>query len=65
MREFNVTGLCVPDKHYMVDISEKIDLIYKLVESKKYFTINRGRQYGKTTTIEGNKVKYLVGYQYY
>jgi len=51
MREFNVTGLCVPDMHYMVDISEKVEQIFKLVEGKKYFTINRGRQYGKTTTI--------------
>jgi hypothetical protein len=51
MREFNVTGICVPDMHYMVDISEKIEQIFKLVEEKKYFTINRGRQYGKTTTI--------------
>ena len=51
MREFNVTGLCVPKRHYMVDISEKIEKIFKLVEGKKYFTINRGRQYGKTTTI--------------
>jgi len=51
MREFNVTGLCVPNMHYMVDISEKIEQIFKLVEGKKYFTINRGRQYGKTTTL--------------
>ena len=51
MREFNVTGICVPNMHYMVDISEKVEKIFKLVESAKYFTINRGRQYGKTTTI--------------
>jgi hypothetical protein len=51
MREFNVTGICVPDMHYMVDISEKVEQIFKLVEGKKYFSINRGRQYGKTTTI--------------
>ena len=51
MREFNVTGLCVPNRHYMVDISEKVEQIYKLVEDEKYFTINRGRQYGKTTTL--------------
>ena len=51
MREFNVTGICVPEMHYMVDISEKIEQIFKLVEGKKYFTINRGRQYGKTTTL--------------
>ena len=51
VREFNVTGICVPNRHYMVDISEKIEKIFKLVEDEKYFTINRGRQYGKTTTI--------------
>ena len=51
MREFNVTGICVPHMHYMVDIGEKIEKIFKLVEGMKYFTINRGRQYGKTTTI--------------
>jgi len=37
--------------HYMVDISEKVEKIFNLVEGGKYFTINRGRQYGKTTTI--------------
>jgi len=51
MREFNVTGICVPNMHYMVDINEKVEEIFQLVESGKYFTINRGRQYGKTTTI--------------
>ena len=51
MREFNVTGLCVPDKHYMADTSEKIAKIMELVAKGKYFTINRGRQYGKTTTL--------------
>ena len=51
MREFNVTGICVPNMHYMVDISEKVEKIFNLVEGGKYFTINRGRQYGKTTTI--------------
>ena len=47
MREFNVTGICVPDMHYMVDIIGKIEKIFAMVEQKKYFTINRGRQYGK------------------
>jgi len=51
MREFNVTGICVPEMHYMVDISEKVEQVLKLVDGKKYFTINRGRQYGKTTTL--------------
>ncbi|MCL2284152.1 MAG: AAA-like domain-containing protein [Fibromonadales bacterium] len=51
MREFNVTGLCLPNRHYMADISEKVRQIVDMVEKEKYFTINRGRQYGKTTTI--------------
>ena len=51
MRKFNVTGLCVPSKHYMVDISQKIDKIIELIDNGYYFTINRARQYGKTTTL--------------
>jgi len=51
MREFNVTGLCVPDLHYMADTSEKIEQIIRFIEQGHYFSINRGRQYGKTTTI--------------
>lgn len=50
-RRFNVTGLCVPNMHYMVDISKKITRIEKMVEAGYYFTINRPRQYGKTTTL--------------
>ena len=51
MREFNVTGICVPKKHYMVDITSKLEQIKVMVDKDKYFTINRGRQYGKTTTL--------------
>ena len=51
MRRFNVTGICVPSKHYMVDISGKIEQIMQLIDRGHYFTINRGRQYGKTTTL--------------
>ena len=51
MRRFNVTGLCVPEKHYMVDIDEKLAGIAKMVERGDYFTISRPRQYGKTTTL--------------
>ena len=50
-KEFNDTGLCVPNRHYMVDISSKLGCIVELVEKGKYFTINRPRQFGKTTTM--------------
>jgi hypothetical protein len=36
----------------MVDTSSKLDLIiHNFIEQGEYFTINRGRQYGKTTTL--------------
>lgn len=36
----------------MVDLSKRVQEIKKLIDAGKYFTINRARQYGKTTTIE-------------
>lgn len=52
-KRFNVTGLCIPSIHYMVDTDKKIEyIIEKYVEEGAYFTINRARQYGKTTTLE-------------
>ncbi len=52
MKQFNTTGVCIPSKHYMADLSERIAEIQKLVDDGKYVTINRGRQYGKTTTLD-------------
>ncbi|MCC8046732.1 MAG: AAA-like domain-containing protein [Clostridiales bacterium] len=52
MKTFNTAVICNPQKHYMVDISPKIDrIIARYIEPGKYFSINRGRQYGKTTTL--------------
>jgi hypothetical protein len=51
MRRFNTTGLCVPEQDYMVDISGKIRRIREMVDRGDYFTINRARQFGKTTTL--------------
>ena len=62
MRKFNVTGVCVPKMHYMVDISPKIEKIFSMVEDGFYFTINRGRQYGKTTTIGRLEKRMPAGY---
>lgn len=47
-RRFNITGLCIPEKHYMVDIKSRLEEIRVLIEEGAYFTINRARQYGKT-----------------
>ena len=51
MKRFNITGTCYPDKHFMVDTADKLHKILGLVFQGDYFTINRPRQYGKTTTI--------------
>ncbi|MCD8023080.1 MAG: 9-O-acetyl-N-acetylneuraminate esterase, partial [Lachnospiraceae bacterium] len=48
---FNVTGTCMPDRHYMVDLTSRLEAIRKMVDAGDYFMINRGRQYGKTTTL--------------
>jgi len=37
--------------HYMVDIKNKLLKIMEYVNDGQYFTINRARQYGKTTTL--------------
>lgn len=50
-KEFNVTGICIPGQHYMMDASAKFKSTMRLIESGKYFTINRPRQYGKTTML--------------
>ena len=36
-KRFNTTGVCIPKKHYMVDISNKIDEIEKLVSQEFYY----------------------------
>jgi hypothetical protein len=57
---FNTTGACNPEKHYMVDILGRLEAIKELVDNGDYFTINRARQYGKTTTLF-SLFKYLRG----
>ncbi len=51
MKKFNTTGLCIPHKHYMVSTDERVRQIRAMVDEGDYFCINRGRQYGKTTTL--------------
>ena len=55
---FNVSADCKPSLHYMVDITERLQKIKEFVDRGEYFTINRARQYGKTTTLRALK-KYL------
>ncbi len=64
-KRFTVTGLCVPEMHYMVDLSGRVkQIISEYIEPGMYFTINRARQFGKTTALfmleEEMKEDYLV-----
>ncbi|MBQ0019652.1 MAG: hypothetical protein KBT39_03920 [Bacteroidales bacterium] len=52
MKAFNTAGTCRPNEHYMVDITERLGIIRKMVVKGDYFCINRGRQYGKTATLK-------------
>ncbi|MBR2949793.1 MAG: AAA-like domain-containing protein [Lachnospiraceae bacterium] len=48
---FNITAHCKPDQHYMVSLDTRLLAIKEMVDNGAYFTINRARQYGKTTTL--------------
>ena len=51
MKTFTTTGVCIPSENYMVNLDDRIIQIREMVERGEYFTINRARQYGKTTTL--------------
>ena len=50
-RKFNVATVCLPDRHYMVNLDTRLPKIKALVDNGMYFTINKARQYGKITTL--------------
>ena len=61
-RVFNTSGVCIEEKHYMVNTNKKLKEIVRLVQLDKYFVINRPRQYGKTTTF--NKLEKILKSRY-
>ena len=62
MKRFRTTGVCNPNIQYMVDITDKIEQVKKLIEDNEYFVINRPRQYGKTTMLSALKRELLNKY---
>lgn len=62
-KRFITTGLCIPEKHYMVDISIQLMKMKRLVDAGDYFSINRGRQYGKTTNL--HQLRRILSREYY
>ena len=63
VRTFNTTGVCNPEQHYMVDLAERLAQVRILVDAGSYFTINRARQFGKTTTL--NALAGYLNHEYY
>jgi len=58
-RRFNIVGSCDPQRHYMVRIDQRLKKMKEdYVDAGSYFVINKGRQYGKTTTLQA-LAKYL------
>lgn len=57
MREFNVTGTCNPQRHYMVDSSKRFEAIVRYIETGKCFNINRARWLQLEKTIYCKKQK--------
>ena len=51
-KKFYTAGVCIPEQNYMVDVSGRVDtIIANYIDEGKYFTVNRARQYGKSTML--------------
>ena len=50
-KEFNTTGNCFPEQHYMMDNAQKYEEVFDLIERGKYFSMHHPRQFGKTTML--------------
>ena len=51
-RLFNTEVTCDQKRHYMVDTTNKMKVFERLINYGKYFTINRARQFGKSTSLK-------------
>ncbi len=49
---FNVNGACQKNIHYMVNLTPpRLMEIKAMTDAGKFFSINKARQYGKTTML--------------
>ncbi len=71
-RTFNTGGLCFPEKHYMVNPLQRLEIVESLIKEELYFTIHAPRQTGKTTYLhalarklnaEGTYIALLVSFE--
>ncbi|MEE4357814.1 MAG: AAA-like domain-containing protein [Desulfococcaceae bacterium] len=50
-RFFNVSGPCLPEKHYMIPSHRRIKGLRELIDQEQYFVIHAARQSGRTTLL--------------
>ena len=51
-RFFNIAGPCIESRHYMMQPSDRIPGVERLVAREQYFVIHAPRQSGKTTFVQ-------------
>jgi AAA-like domain len=49
---FNTAGPCIPGEHYMLPPERRLGRVMRLIDDGKYFTLQAGRQTGKTTSAQ-------------
>ena len=54
MKRFNTAGTCRPNDHYMVDITERLEIIRGMVTKGDYFCINKNKKSGLQPPVELN-----------
>ena len=59
MKKFNTTAVCIPSKHYMVDLSERVAEIKKMVGAGEYFTIKQAEDNTLFQSITGKLMNYI------
>ena len=64
-KRFNVTADCKSELHYMVNTESRLKAVKVMVDRGDYFTINRARQYGKTTLLRALNRYLQEEYCYY
>ncbi len=50
-RRFNVSGMCFPDRHYMLPPLRRLPTVRALIEDQAYFVLHAPRQTGKSTAL--------------
>ena len=61
---FNTTGPCIPGEHYMLPPERRLGRVMELIDEGKYFTLQAGRQTGKTTSARWLAAHYNAGDRY-